>query len=249
MFDWIAEHHAEKPWSERHVVAFTGSGISAESGIPTFRGAGGLWQGRDATQLASPEAFAADPALVWKFYNDRRSIVHRADPNPGHRALVELDGLVAHCQVVTQNVDRLHQRAGSRNVIELHGNLEEVRCTGCGQTIDRSSESLPDRPTCDDCGAWLRPCVVWFGEMLPEEALANAALAIEKSDLLMIIGTGGVVYPAAGLVRFADSQRTTVVEVNIELTPLSEFADVCLEGPAGVLLPELVDHLRGFHDS
>src|SRR4051794_29434816 len=156
--------------SARRIAVLTGAGVSAESGIPTFRGLGGLWNGRDPMSLATPQAFADDPALVWEFYNWRRELVAAAEPNPAHTALAELGRREAQLTLITQNVDRLHQRAGSRDVIELHGNLFEVHCTRCGRSSDRTGETLAALPRCEDCGHLLRPGVVWFGEALPPAA-------------------------------------------------------------------------------
>src|SRR3954469_13708441 len=165
------------------VAVLTGAGVSAESGIPTFRGLGGLWNGRDPMSLATPEAFAADPALVWEFYNWRRDLVAKAEPNPAHRALADLGRRVPQLALITQNVDRLHQRAGSLGVLELHGNLFEVRCTGCGRTSDRTGESLPALPRCGGCGALLRPAVVWFGEALPPGVWDRAEAAVRAAEV------------------------------------------------------------------
>src|SRR4051812_42147740 len=164
------------------IAVLTGAGVSAESGIPTFRGLGGLWNGRDPMSLATPQAFAADPALVWEFYNWRRELVAEARPNPAHLALAELGRLVPELTLITQNVDRLHQRAGSRGVLELHGNLFEVRCTGCGISSDRSgTPPLPALPRCDECGHLLRPGVVWFGEGLPPETWRAAEATVRRA--------------------------------------------------------------------
>jgi hypothetical protein len=149
------------------VAVLTGAGISAESGLKTFRDSGGLWEGYRPEEVATPEAFAADPELVWRFYNARRAALWKASPNPGHVALVELAGMIGHWTLITQNVDRLHQRAGSRGVIELHGNLEDVRCPDCSLEANYLAVDLPPRPICPRCGALLRPAVVWFGEALP----------------------------------------------------------------------------------
>jgi NAD-dependent deacetylase len=233
----------------RRVAVLTGAGVSAESGIPTFRGLGGLWRGRDPMRLATREAFAADPALVWEFYNWRRDLVARAEPNAAHRALAELAGRIPHVALITQNVDRLHQRAGSRDVIELHGNLIDVRCTGCGTTFDRTCVALPSVPCCDDCGGLLRPGVVWFGEPLPPDAWRAAESAVHAADLLLVVGTSAVVYPAAGLIGSArragligSARRAglAIIEINLEPTPVSDAIDIGVYGPAGIILPQIV---------
>jgi NAD-dependent deacetylase len=222
------------------IAVLTGAGVSAESGIPTFRGAGGLWQGRDPMTLATPQAFAADPELVWEFYNWRRDLVARAEPNPAHRALAEMARRVTRLTVITQNVDRLHQRAGSRDVLELHGNLLDIRCTRCRHTSDRSGVSLPRLPTCDACGALARPAVVWFGEALPPGVWEAALAVVHAADLILVVGTSAVVYPAAGLVTAAQRPGQTVIEVNLEPTPVSGAVDIGLYGKAGEILPQLV---------
>ena len=223
-----------------HVAALTGAGVSAESGIPTFRGLGGLWQGRDPMSLATPQAFQGDPKLVWEFYSWRRDLVTNAAPNPAHFALAELAGRVPHLTLITQNVDRLHQRAGSRDVLELHGNLFDVRCTFCDETFDRTGVSLPPLPSCDACGRLLRPAVVWFGESLPQDIWARAQAAVDAADLLLVVGTSAVVYPAAGLIEKARNAGASVIEVNLEPTPVSSAVDVGLYGKAGEILPDLV---------
>jgi NAD-dependent deacetylase len=225
------------------VAVLTGAGISAESGIPTFRGLGGLWNGRDPMSLATPGAFAADPAVVWEFYNWRRGLVARAEPNPGHRALAEFSRRLPSLTIATQNVDRLHQRAGSRDVLELHGNLDDVRCTGCGRTFDRTGETLPPLPSCADCGGLLRPGVVWFGESLPPAVWAAAEAAVRRARLLLVIGTSAVVYPAAGLVATAQDAGGAVIEINLEATPISDEVDLVLRGKAAELLPAILAHL------
>jgi NAD-dependent deacetylase len=224
----------------RAIAVLTGAGVSAESGIPTFRGLGGLWRGRDPMSLATPQAFAADPATVWEFYNWRREIVANARPNPGHLALAEMAGRVPRLTLITQNVDRLHQRAGSRDVLELHGNLDEVRCTRCSRTADRAGEPLPALPTCDECGHLVRPGVVWFGEALPSDVWRHAESAVRLADLLLVVGTSAVVYPAAGLVLTAKEAGGAVIEVNVEPTEVSGAVDVGLYGKAGEILPRLL---------
>jgi NAD-dependent deacetylase len=190
--------------------------------------------------LATPEAFAADPRLVWDFYHWRRELVARAESNPAHRALAEWDRRVPHFHLITQNVDRLHQRAGSRAVLELHGNLGDVRCTGCGRTFDRWGETLPPLPLCAACGESLRPAVVWFGEPLPPVVWESAASAVRAADLLLVVGTSAVVYPAAGLIGESRRFGHSVIEINVEPTPASDLVDLSLFGKAGEILPRLV---------
>ena len=224
----------------RHVAVLTGAGVSAESGIPTFRGLGGLWRGRDPMALATPEAFRADPRLVWEFYNWRRDLVARAEPNPAHLALAAMGRRVPRLTLITQNVDRLHQRAGSLDVIELHGNLMDVRCTCCGRVEDRGGESLPPLPTCTSCGHLARPAVVWFGESLPQAASEAASTAVRDADVLLVVGTSAVVYPAAGLITTPGRSDRVTIEVNDEPSAASRAVDIGLYGPAGVILPQIV---------
>jgi NAD-dependent deacetylase len=240
----VLERAAGRIARARHVAVLTGAGVSAESGIPTFRGRGGLWRGRDPLRVATPEAFAADPELVWAFYNERREGIARAQPNAAHRALVAMAERVPRFTLITQNVDRLHHRAGSRAVLELHGNLWEVRCTACGLTADRTGVSLPGLPRCDVCGGLVRPAVVWFGEALPADTWRAAAAAVGAADVLLVVGTSAQVYPAAGLITAGRRADQTRIEVNLEPTPVSGVIDWGLYGPAGTLLPQLVPESR-----
>jgi len=223
-----------------HVVALTGSGISAESGVPTFREAQtGLWARYDPQQLATPEAFARDPRLVWEWYEWRRGLVSSAAPNPGHTALAELEERVPEFILVTQNVDGLHQRAGSREVVELHGNIMRTKCSLEGVIVEcYEDEEKP--PLCPGCGAPLRPDVVWCGEMLPSAALESASAAARRCDLFLSIGTSSMVYPAAALPYQALEAGATLAEINPDETPLSRSADFTLRGRAGEVLPRLL---------
>lgn len=218
----------------RRVVAFTGAGVSADSGIPTFRGPGGLWRSFRAEDLATPEAFERDPQLVWEWYEWRRDLVRKAEPNAAHKAIAQLDNAV----VVTQNVDGLHVRAGSHDIVELHGNIFRVRCVRERKAMRREEpfDSLP--PRCD-CGAILRPDVVWFGEPLDEDNLAHASAAIMGADLLLVIGTSGIVYPAAGLVSLC---RGLSIEVNPQI---STACAIGVAGRAAEVVPQLVEAVRG----
>jgi NAD-dependent protein deacetylase/lipoamidase len=224
------------------IVVFTGAGMSAESGIPTFRDAlTGLWARFDARQLATPEAFRADPGLVWGWYEERRAAVQRVEPNAGHRAVAAIE----RCVVVTQNVDDLHERAGSRSPVHLHGSLFEPRCSACGLL----AADLPDHsgedgrrtpPACAGCGAPVRPGVVWFGEALPTRAFEQAVEAAANADLLLTVGTSGVVYPAAEIPQVTARLGGRVIQINPQPTPLDEVADINLTGPAAEILPALV---------
>jgi NAD-dependent deacetylase len=222
------------------VVALTGSGISAESGVPTFRDAQstGLWERYDPQKLATPEAFARDPRLVWEWYQYRRGLVAEAKPNSGHEALAELERRIPDFTLVTQNVDGLHQKAGSRRVIELHGNIMRSKCSAEHVIVEEYAEGTP--PRCPRCGAFLRPDVVWFGEMLPFGALEEASEAARGCDLFLSIGTSSLVYPAAALPHEALENGATLVEINPTQTPLTPRVDFTLRGPAGEILPELL---------
>lgn len=229
------------------IVALTGAGISAESGVPTFRGPGGLWRNYSPEKLATPEAFAENPRLVWEWYDWRRSLIRKAEPNAGHRALVELErrkaseaGGPSGFTLVTQNVDGLHDRAGSRNVVKLHGDIWWVRCMGCG--VEQRNEQVPleNLPPRCACGASLRPGVVWFGEPLPEAAWERAVEASSNAQVFLAVGTSAVVYPAAGLAELAQAAGARLAIVNAEPTPLDAMADWVLPGKSGELLPRLL---------
>lgn len=222
--------HETKP---RRVVVFTGAGVSADSGIPTFRGSGGLWRNFRPEDLATPEAFERDPALVWEWYEWRRGLIRAAEPNAAHTAIARLP----HAVVVTQNVDGLHARAGADDVIELHGNIFRVRCTREGTTKMREAP-FPDLPPHCECGALLRPDVVWFGEMLPDDAVARAVSVIRAADLLLVIGTSGVVYPAAG---FVSLHRGLSIEINPEASGVSSACTHAIAARAAEATPRIVE--------
>lgn len=226
------------------VTVLTGAGVSAESGVPTFRDAQtGLWAKYRPEDLASPEAFERDPVLVWDWYAWRRSLTERAAPNPGHIALAALEARVTRFTLLTQNVDSLHQRAGSRNVIELHGNISRARCSNDECPGSRSSEPVTNQRACPACGSPLRPDVVWFGEPLPAQALAQALEASRSCDLFFLIGTSAMVYPAAQLPLLAVDNGAMLVEINPAETPLTSDAACSLRGPSGVILPALLSAL------
>ena len=230
----------------RRVVVLTGAGMSAESGVPTFRDAQtGLWARFRPEELATPEAFAAHPRRVWEWYAWRRELVARARPHAGHRALVQIARRVPEFTLVTQNVDGLHQRAGSRDVIELHGNLTRTRCSaGCG-VVERWEATDDPPPRCPRCGARLRPDVVWFGEALPEAALETAWAATEQCEAFLSVGTSSLVHPAASLPERAAARGRLVIEINPRETPLSARATAVLRGAAGDLLPQLAAQVWG----
>ncbi len=222
------------------VVALTGAGMSAESGIPTFRGKDGFWENIPVADLASPEGFDRDPARVWRWYDGRRQQIAACRPNAGHRALAEYGERAAALTIVTQNVDDLHHAAGSRELLELHGNIFRVRCTRDGTMRDDRRVPLPEIPPRCGCGALLRPDIVWFGEALPERTFGEALAAARRAELFLVIGTSALVYPAAGLPQLASDHGAYLVEINLEPTPLSSLADEVLAGPAAVILPELL---------
>jgi NAD-dependent deacetylase len=222
------------------VTVLTGAGISAESGVPTFRGADGLWRRYRAVDLATPEAFAQDPALVWEFYNWRRELLAPLRPNPAHLALVEMEQRLPRLNLVTQNIDGLHQAAGSRAVVELHGNIWWVRCTQCQQVSEDRRVPLPKLPACQACGGLLRPHVVWFGETLEADILQAAYDAVEHCQVMLVIGTSALVQPAASMGLHARRSGAFVAEINLEPTPNSEVSDVTVQGKAGEILPRLV---------
>jgi NAD-dependent deacetylase len=215
------------------IVALTGAGISAESGVPTFRGAAGMWRDHRPEELATPAAFRRDPHMVWEFYAWRRDLVSRCEPNEAHKLLaqLQLDGLLQ--TIITQNVDGLHQRAGSTDVIELHGSLWKLKCSRCENKWTSTETPLPTLPPhCHDCGAIARPDVVWFGESLDPQVLQAAYHVVRNADVLLVIGTSALVYPAAGLPQVAKDAQANIVEINPQETPVSSFADEVYREPA-----------------
>lgn len=227
--------------SAQRIAVLTGAGISAESGVPTFREAQtGLWARYEPQQLATPEAFRRDPRLVWEWYAWRQDLVRQAQPNAGHSALVELERRVNHFALITQNVDGLHHRAGSQQVLELHGNLFRAKCFDEDRPVAAWEDSSEQPPRCPHCGGQLRPDVVWFGEMLPAETLRAAEQAAASAEVFFSIGTSAVVYPAAELPLMALRTGAVVVEINPQPTPLTPHATFSLHGAAGEVLPALV---------
>jgi len=237
---------AEKLRGARRVVALTGAGVSAESGVPTFRGADGLWREFRPEELATPQAFARDAVLVWEWYDWRRQKVAACAPNDGHRALAELgrrSSAPFEFDLVTQNVDGLHRLAGSNPVWELHGSLWNLRCTDCSRNREDRRAPLPSIPPRCECGGLERPGVVWFGEALPSDVLAHAFEVASCADVFLVVGTSALVQPAASLPEVAGEQGALVVEVNPELTPLSGLVDLRLAGPSAQILPRILDAL------
>ncbi|MBV8198189.1 MAG: NAD-dependent deacylase [Candidatus Eremiobacteraeota bacterium] len=220
------------------VFVLTGSGISAESGLPTFRGVGGLWRTHRVEELASPEGFARDPRLVWTWYNERLSAHRRARPNAGHDALARLETVLPDFTLATQNVDSLHLRAGSRNVVELHGHLREARCTRCDARRSLAEEGLPLDHIEHACGGRFRPNVVWFGEALPADAWSAAEAAARRADVILVVGTSAVVYPAAALATQYNG-AAFVAEINPDETPISGVVSCVLRAPAAQVLPAI----------
>ncbi len=243
------------------VVALTGAGISAESGVPTFRSGGSeLWGGLKPEQLASVEGFNANPKKVWNWYNQRRGQLSKIKPNPGHYALCRMAELCKSFVLITQNVDGLHgqvkcskcpyqqcSRNGATNVVELHGNIWLVKCTKCQYQQHAEGQKLPAEPRCPDCGAWLRPAVVWFGEPLPADDFQTGVEACECCQVLLSIGTSALVQPAASLIFQAQACGAKIIEINPVHTPASQIAKIRLVGPAGKMLPALVEQIRAIN--
>src|SRR5688500_4946510 len=231
-FDDIRDRLAQA----RAVTVVTGSGISADSGVPTFRGADGLWKTFREEDLASPQAFALDPHLVWEWYNWRREVIATKQPNAAHNALVELErrleSRTGQFRLITQNVDDLHRAAGSRRVIEIHGNIWRVRCTGCGCVEDNREVPIQILPLCTRCRAVLRPHIVWFGEALADHDLRASYEALESCEVLLIVGTSGMVYPAASFGPVAKAAGAYVVELNLDTTPYTDVVDCSFQGRA-----------------
>jgi NAD-dependent deacetylase len=226
-----------------YVAVLTGAGISAESGVPTFRGDEGLWKTYRAEDLATPGAFARDPALVWEWYDWRRQVCAAARPNAAHEAIARLDAALSRFLLITQNVDALHTRAGARRIVELHGSIFRARCMDCGVVRSDLAVPLDAVPPRCACGGFLRPDVVWFGEMLPESALSEAFEVSRSCGLMLVVGTSAVVQPAASMPLLAKQAGAKVIEINPTETPLTPFVDVHLEGKAADLVPQVVNRL------
>jgi NAD-dependent deacetylase len=236
---------AQKIAAAKSIVFFTGAGISAESGVPTFRGKGGIWNKLKPEELANFDAFMRNPDMVWEWYQYRRSIVQKTEPNAGHYAIVEFEKLIDKVTVVTQNVDNLHKRAGSKNVFELHGNIERNYCIECKEPwypVDEIEEA--GVPHCKFCGGLIRPDVVWFGEMLPQEVFASSEAAAGRSDVCIIAGTSAVVYPAVYIPITAKNAGSFLIEINIEPTEISRAVDFSIMGKSGEVIPKLLEEVK-----
>lgn len=242
----IPPHLIDELRSAQRVAVLTGAGVSAESGVPTFREAQtGLWARYDPQELATPEAFQRNPRLVWDWYEWRRQLVNQVQPNPGHLALAELERLVPEFTLITQNVDGLHHRAGSQDVLELHGNIHRTKCFNENLIIDEWPDTGETPPPCPRCSGLLRPDVVWFGEALPRDTLEAAMDAAARCDLFFTIGTSALVQPAAFLPFEAQRYGAVTVEINPDETPLTPHVTYSLRGPAGRVLPALVQAAFG----
>ena len=240
----------EKIVNAKKAAILTGAGVSAESGVPTFRGENGLWRNRRPEELASMQGFLDDPRLVWDWYNWRRITIAGLKPNDGHYAMAEMENVYENFTMITQNVDGYHWLAGSRDVVELHGNIWHVRCLKEGTVMENREAPLPRiPPLCPNCGSMVRPHIVWFGEDLDLEVLKKAGTAAKESEVFFVVGTSSVVQPAASLAGLAQRNGSLVVEINLERTPISDSVDLFLAGPSGKVMPDLLRMIcraRGF---
>lgn len=241
---------AELLYQAQRVAVLTGAGVSEESGIPTFRDAvDGLWAKYDPMHLATPQAFQRDPKLVWDWYEYRRTLMRPAQPNNGHIALAQIEQHAPEFRLITQNIDELHERARSRKIVHLHGKIAEnkcfANCQGTPTLIDREAlDLLGTPPHCPHCGGYVRPNVVWFGETLPQDALAQAVDFCQTCDVMLVVGTSGVVQPAASLSTVAKRAGAKVIEINPDITAFSPWADVKLLHPSGIILPKIVSLMQ-----
>ncbi len=242
----LDEAFLERLKTANSIVFFTGAGISAESGIPTFRGKDGIWNKLKPEELANFNAFLKNPDMVWEWYQHRRTIIHETGPNPAHYAIANFENYYDDVSVVTQNVDNLHGRAGSSHIYELHGNIERNFCVDCKTDYDDSKIDLSNKqvPKCEECGGLIRPDVVWFGEMLPQLVFANAQRKAEQSDICFVVGTSAVIYPAAYIPIEAKRHGSYLVEINIEETEISSYVDCSLFGKAGEIMPVILDQIK-----
>jgi NAD-dependent deacetylase len=237
MFE-VSEKLRELLAADLPVAVLTGAGVSAESGVPTFRGDEGLWKKFKPEELANVDAFLANPDLVWNWYQYRREIIGKVEPNQGHFSLARMEERLSDFTLITQNVDDLHRRAGSRNILELHGNIVRNKCIKCSRQYETLTDS-EEVPECE-CGGLIRPDVVWFGEMLPQDVIHQAYLAAENASVFLSIGTSALVQPAASLPVMAKNRGAYLVEINVEPTVLSSHADEFLQGKSGEVLPVII---------
>jgi len=233
----------DKLSDSKKIVFFTGAGISAESGIPTFRGKDGIWNKLKPEELANFNAFMRNPKMVWEWYSHRKKIIHESKPNAGHFAIAGMQDLFDEVTVVTQNIDNLHRRAGSKKIFELHGNIERNFCINCRTFYNKELDFSNGVPICK-CGGLIRPDVVWFGEYLPEDQFEGGEKASLLSDIFFVVGTSAVVYPAAGLVHAAKHAGSFIVEVNVVETEISSLCDESFIGEAGKILPEIISEVQ-----
>ncbi len=224
----------------KRIVVFSGAGISAESGIPTFRGVGGIWKKYRAEELASYNAFKKNPELVWRFYDYRRQIIAKAEPNNAHILLSKMENMFDSLHVITQNIDGLHKKAGSKNILELHGNIWRVRCEKEEKVFDFMQNPVdPLPPKCPFCGDILRPDVVWFGESLNSDILNKSFKIAEKAEIAIVIGTSSIVYPAAHIPLLTKKKGGKILEINIEKTPLTDISDIFIKGKASMIIQKI----------
>lgn len=225
------------------LAVLTGAGVSAESGVPTFRGKDGLWKQYRAEDLATPDAFASNPKLVWEWYDWRRTIIKPLSPNAAHITIAKLEKYYNKFTLITQNVDGLHEKAGSKNIIELHGNIWKMQCIAEGHVIDNYDVPLQEIPPKCQCTALFRPYIVWFGEPLHPSTFENAISAVQSAEVLLVIGTSAIVHPAASLPIIAKEANKLVIEINIEDTPLTPVVDLSIKGKAAEIVPHLFSWL------
>ncbi|WP_425460237.1 SIR2 family NAD-dependent protein deacylase [Leptospira semungkisensis] len=232
----------ERLTSSKKILALTGAGISAESGVPTFRGKEGLWKEFRAEELATPQAFSRDPHLVWEWYLWRMDLISTKSPNSAHYSLAELEKKKSDFFLITQNVDGLHARSGSKKIIEIHGNIFRTKCTGCKKTFSSQIEELKVSFKCKECASLLRPDVLWFGETYNSELLNESIHLAEEAEIALVIGTSGAVGIPVELARIAKSNGALLIEINLEKSAYSSLSDYFFPGKAGEILPELVSY-------
>lgn len=244
----ISQQFINRLIEAQYIVFFTGAGISAESGIPTFRGKDGIWNKLRPEELANFNAFLRNPEMVWEWYSHRKKIIHESRPNPGHRAIAAMQDLFKNVAVITQNIDNLHRRAGSRTIYELHGNIERNYCIQCKTYYNEELPLEGKIPKCTKCGGLIRPDVVWFGEYLPQDQFIASENAARDCDIFFVVGTSAVVFPAASLIYTARDNGAYIVEVNIAETEISRIANESFYGEAGKVLPVIIEKLKAEKD-